>query len=166
MTEEDRLIAKHRANGLLIDSNLLVLLLVGRANPARIANFKRTSAYDRADYRLLEEFISVFDRRLTTPHILTEVSNLVSLSGGESVRARALTKDFVEMADELFESSRVVVKDHVFPGLGLTDDAIAKLGANALVITDDFALYGSLAQRGIDTINFSQMRSVGWRLNR
>ena len=67
MTEEERLIAKHRANGLLIDSNLLVLLLVGRTNPARIANCNRTSSYDVVAYELLERFVAVFDRKLTTP---------------------------------------------------------------------------------------------------
>ncbi len=166
MTEEDRLIGKHRAHGLLIDSNLLVLLLVGRTNPARIANFKRTSAYDLAAYELLEQFVSAFDRKLTTPHILTEVSNLTSLSGHEFASCRALMKDFVEVTEELFELSRVVVQDHAFPRLGLTDAAIAKLGTNVLVVTDDFDLYRALPARGIDTINFSHMRSVGWRLNR
>ena len=69
------------------------------------------------------------------------------------------------MTDELFESSRAVLQDHAFSRLGLTDTAITTLGASVLVITDDFALYGSLAHRGIDAINFGHLRSAGWRLN-
>ncbi len=48
------LVNKHRANGLLIDTNLLVLYLVGRTNKHRIEVFKRTSTYTIQDYELLE----------------------------------------------------------------------------------------------------------------
>ncbi len=44
------LIEKHRANGLLIDTNLLVLFLVGKTNKSRILSFKRTQAYTLEDF--------------------------------------------------------------------------------------------------------------------
>jgi len=57
---------------MLIDANLLLLLLVGRTNPERIANFKRTGGdYDVYDYELLEVVVSSIRRTLTTPHVLT-----------------------------------------------------------------------------------------------
>jgi hypothetical protein len=37
------LIEKHRAKGVLVDTNLLVLLLVGAVNKQRIPRFKRTA---------------------------------------------------------------------------------------------------------------------------
>ena len=161
MNELDRLIEKHRATGLLIDSNLLVLLFVGRTNPSRIINFKRTSSYRREDYELLEQLASVFRRILTTTHILTEVSNLVSpLLGFELTTAREIFKQFVGVADELHESNQVITDDAVFHRLGLTDAAIATVCHNRLVLTDDVGLYESLGRRGHDVIYFRHIRAL------
>lgn len=71
------LIRKHRANGVLVDTNLMVLLLVGRAHKRRIREHKRTSDYTVRDYDLLEQLIAEFQRIVTTPHVLTEISNLI-----------------------------------------------------------------------------------------
>jgi hypothetical protein len=43
-----------RANGLLVDTNLLVLLIVGLVNRDRISRFKRTTGYSSADSDLAE----------------------------------------------------------------------------------------------------------------
>jgi hypothetical protein len=162
MTELERLIEKHRANGLLIDSNLLVLLFVGRTNRRRISNFKRTSAYGVSDYELLEQLVSVFGRTLTTPHVLTEVSNLTTLSRAELSNIREIMKQSVEIMEELHEPSRVVVRDQAFYRLGIADAAISTVCANVLVLTDDFDLYDSLGRRGIDAINFNHLRTLNW----
>jgi hypothetical protein len=47
-------------NGLLIDTNLLVLFVVGSVNANRIGNFKRTRKYGSSDYRLLLRVIDKF----------------------------------------------------------------------------------------------------------
>jgi hypothetical protein len=69
--------------------------------------------------------------------------------------------EFIEIADELNEPSRVVVRDDSFNRLGITDAAISTVCANVLVLTDDFDLYDSLGRRGIDAINFNHLRE--WR---
>lgn len=46
-----------RANGILIDTNLLVLLIVYFVNRDRIARFKRTTGYSAADWDLLKRHI-------------------------------------------------------------------------------------------------------------
>jgi hypothetical protein len=43
MTEVLQLINKHRGSGLLVDTNLLLLYLIGRTNKNRILNFKRNT---------------------------------------------------------------------------------------------------------------------------
>lgn len=45
MSPIEELIEKHRANGLLIDANLLILYLIGKTNKDRIPTFKRTQQY-------------------------------------------------------------------------------------------------------------------------
>ena len=49
MTDLERFDQNARANGLLIDTNLLMLLIVGFVNRDRILRFKRTSSYVFAD---------------------------------------------------------------------------------------------------------------------
>ena len=49
MLDATALIEKHRAKGVLVDTNLLVLFLVGRVNRQRILNFKRTGDFTIED---------------------------------------------------------------------------------------------------------------------
>ncbi len=67
----------HHRQGLLIDSNLLLLLFVGQYDPTRIQKFKRTDQFTVGDYELLADYVEQFRELVTTPSILTEVSNLL-----------------------------------------------------------------------------------------
>ena len=73
------LIKKHRTKGVLINANLLVLYLVGSTNKNRIPTFKRTQVYTIEDFELLQGLIAYLGDVITTPHVLTEVSNLANL---------------------------------------------------------------------------------------
>ena len=53
MLDARGLIGKHRAKGVLVDTNLLVLFLAGTVNRQRIANFKRIGGFSIEDYELL-----------------------------------------------------------------------------------------------------------------
>lgn len=161
MNDLKALIDKHRANGLLIDTNLLVLCLVGRTNKRRIENFKRTRAYTIQDYELLEDFIFQFKRIVTTPHILTETSNLTDLSGPELKTLRSFFRDYVDAVDESMRDGKAVVADADFARLGFADGATTLVSDALLVLTDDLTLALTLARRGIDTINFNHLRTLG-----
>jgi hypothetical protein len=89
------LIEKHRAKGVLVDTNLLVLFLVGTVNRQRIANFKRTGDFTIEDYELLARLIGWFGKLIATPHVLSQVSDLTDLTGKELVASRALFKKLV-----------------------------------------------------------------------
>jgi hypothetical protein len=69
-----------RINGILVDTNLLVLLIVGSVNRERVSQFKRTSDYSPADWDLLIGILEQISRRYTLPHVLAEVSTLTDLS--------------------------------------------------------------------------------------
>jgi hypothetical protein len=76
------LLHKHRAKGVFIDANLLVLLLVGRVNPGRIQTFKRTSDFAVGDFHLLESLVVWFGQPLVaTPHVLSQLSDLTDPFG-------------------------------------------------------------------------------------
>ncbi len=159
MTELDRLIEKHSRSGLLVDSNLLLLLLVGRTEPERVELFKRTKdRLNRGDYDLLETFVERFSRVLTTAHILTEVSNLGALKGEVLSRFRSAMSSGIALMDELHRDSKSVSAHSAFKRLGLADAAIMTLCSKTLVLTDDAALFVSLHGEGIDAINFNHIR--------
>lgn len=155
MTYLEELIGKHRVHGVLIDTNLMILWLVGRADRRKIAGFKRTQVYTINDYELLEQFISAFQRIVTTPHVLTEISNLTS------ERFAAVLKWWVGQAHELCDLGKTIVEDSCFLKFGLTDAAISMAGKqDFLVLTDDLRLCDVLQRQGCDAINFSHLR--GW----
>jgi hypothetical protein len=107
--------------------------------------------------------VSQFERLITTPHLLTEVSNLAALHADELRVLRGLFKEVVGQMREFYDESRSVVEDAAFERLGLTDAAIATLCRRSmLVLTDDLQLHLALVNRGIDSINFNHIRTAFW----
>jgi len=158
------LINRHSVSGILVDTNLLLLYLAGRTNRNRISKFKRTQAYTIEDFDLLDRFMAEFKTLITTPHILTELNNLGDLHGQERKVFRSWFVRTIEECHEHYDESRLVVNERCFRRLGLTDAAIAALARhNYLFLTDDFDLYSTLVERGVDAINLSHLRSRGWR---
>jgi len=141
VTDVHQLINRHRGGGLLVDTNLLLLYLIGR-------NFKRTQAYTIEDFDLLERFMAEFKALITTPHVLTEVSNLGDLHGPEREAFRSLFVRTVERSIEHYHESRSVVNESCFRRLGLTDAGISALASHGfLFLTDDLDLYLTLAKQ-------------------
>ena len=158
------LIQRHRSSGVLVDTNLLVLYLVGTVNEHRIQDFKRTRAYTIEDFDLLHRLLAWFGRLVSTPHVLAQVSDLTDLRGKELPMVRALFKQLVEVLEERYEESCALVRDVCFERLGLTDAAIATLcRRDVLVLTDDLDLHATLILRGVDALNFNHVRVLGWR---
>lgn len=159
----EALVAKYRRKGVLIDANLLLGYLVGSIHPRHLANCRATTRYfSEADFPLLNRFLIQFDQIITTPHVLTEVSNL----GGrlpDSLHAgfRSLFRVVVGKMSEQFKPSQSVCGHEDFPRFGLTDTAISMIAPGRyLVLTDDLALFGLLAKRRIDAVNFNHVRML------
>ena len=83
------LFKRFRSKGVLIDSNLLLLLLVGSFDTNLVINasFKRVAKYNLEDFETLQNLLRYFTISVTTAHLLTEVSNLAGqLPGHLSLR--------------------------------------------------------------------------------
>jgi hypothetical protein len=113
---------------LLIDSNLLLLYILGNTNKQRIPTFKRTQTYTVQDFELLQLLVERFSRVVTTPNVLTEISNLATLYGAELKQFRSVLRNATEVIDEFYIESRRAVSDRHFERLGITDAAISMLG--------------------------------------
>lgn len=77
-------IKQYRRKGIIVDTNLLLLALIG--GTSSIVEFKRTCGYSDADYQLLLKVIDQFEKLVSTPHILAEVSNLTNGLHGNKLR--------------------------------------------------------------------------------
>jgi rRNA-processing protein FCF1 len=152
----------NRRTRLLVDSNLLVLLVVGRVNPDRIARFKRTCQFSRQDYDLLRAFVSSFESLYTLTHIMAEVSNLCDLTGQERLLARRVMTEMLCRLNEPSIPSRQAAEEVGFIKLGLTDAAIiaASREHKCSVLTSDFALYQTLWRAGLPAINFAHLQEA------
>ena len=161
------LIAKYRSKGILLDSNLLVLLFVGLTAPDLVENFKRTKnqGFTEKEFSLLKRVVETFSRVITTPHILTETSNFVCQIQGE---ARHAALQVVAKAIQSFKERRPESKNLVQAGaffdFGLTDSAVLDIPPKKyLVLSVDAALVIALQKKGVDAINFNYLRQLNWQ---
>ncbi len=158
------LASRHRRGGVLVDTNLLLLFYVGGYDPDLVERFSRTAdRFVSADFDTLNGVLGGFDKVITTPYILTEVSNLLGQLGG-----RARTECFEQFArsipalDETHTGGATLARKPMFVKLGITDTSIIEIAAAPyLVLTDDFRLYNYLADRSIDVLNFNNLRTLG-----
>jgi rRNA-processing protein FCF1 len=160
----DQILSKYRGKGIIIDTNLLLLFIVGTHDPDRITTFKRTKKFGKDDYVLVKRFIDCFKTVRTTPSILTEVSNHLNQLP-EELHAEFYTalSDCINKLFEVYETSATLSKNDCFTKYGLTDTSIiADAKNNYVVLTDDFPLSGYLNASGVDAINFNHLRTVNW----
>jgi hypothetical protein len=163
MLDAVALIEKHQAKGVLVDANLLVLLLVGAVNKRRILQFKRTQSFTIEDFEPLVCLINGFGKLISTPHVLSQVSDLADLSGKEQREIRQMFKSLVVELIEEYDTGQVLVADPLFERLGLADAAIAAVCSRGiLVLTTDVELQLALQRRGADALNFNHVRMSAW----
>lgn len=162
MSEVSELLSKYYTKGIIIDTNLLLLYLVGSVNRNRITKFKRTQQFLPEDYDLLLQIIKGFKKFVTTPHILTEVNSLANQLG-EPERSYCLnffSKLLLKISEEYIDSNRIA-KHELFSRFGLTDCGIMLLARDRyIVLTDDLKLHLHLKSVGIDTVNLNNLRSL------
>lgn len=145
------------ASTLAIDTNLTLLLVVGRAERGLITRHKRLSAFTEADYQLLLGFIAIAPRVVTTPNALTEISNLAAFGITDPARSRivASVATLTETLDEVYFPSREITRDEAFDRLGLADCAwLSLLDRETQLLTTDQALFIEATRRGFDAVNF------------
>jgi hypothetical protein len=157
----EEFIIKYRQSGLLIDTNLLLLLVVGLYDRRRIENFKRTSVYTLNDFQRIGWLQEQFTKIWTTPNIMTEVDNL----GRQLPRnewpgfSKALSELNLKMTESSVTSSSAMQRKS-FVRLGLADNVTLSLGESFLLITDDLALCNEASRLGYAAVNFNHLRQI------
>lgn len=150
-----KLIQKYRRRGILIDTNIVLLYLVGSLDILLIRNFARTARFTEDDFYKVSKFIEYFDLQITTPHVLTEISDLI----GNRQKLQNVLKTYIERTIEIFKESSEVSTNRIFLKFGLADTAIIETAKDSyLIFTDDKPLYGYLINKGIDAVSFDDLR--------
>jgi hypothetical protein len=117
--------------------------------------------FTESDFDLLQGIVRRFDLLVTTPNILTEVSNLLGQLP-DNLHAQyfaTFARSLQEGVNEYYiPSGQLALQDH-FPRLGLTDTGIIEQARNGnLVLTVDLPLYNRLCELDVDAINFNHFR--------
>ena len=159
MTDEyiEGLLSQYFSKGILVDTNILLLLFVGALDRKKIEKFERTDQFTAKDYNLLVELLNSFKVIATTPNILTEVNSLL-IKLGEP--AREVFADGLAVLEEIhLPSQEVASLGWPFLKYGLTDCGIAEIAQGRyLMLTDDLKVASYFSKRGIDAINFNNLR--------
>ena len=160
------LLDSHKASGILLDSNILLLYCLGAVDPSQIPKFKRTQQFVVEDYFTLTSVLSMFRNIVTTPNILTEVSNL---SGHLADPLRSTYFRFFAEAIKLLQEQQIssvsVASGDEFARFGLTDAVLHKVAIQGyLTLTDDFRLSQYLNSKRLPVINFNHIRIFNWNI--
>jgi predicted nucleic acid-binding protein len=147
----------------LLDTNLLILLIVGQASPAYIGKHKRLRDFSASDFNLLMSLLNQASSIRFTPNTLTETSNLLNQTN-EPMRSVLFRKfrDIVDKFDETYIESRLGAQQTEFVRLGLTDAVLILLSIDTslILLTTDLGLYLAATERGLNVVNFNQHREA------
>jgi hypothetical protein len=145
-----------------IDTQVLLLLVVGLVDRNFIPSHKRLKQFDTDAFDLLLSVIGGAERIVATPNSLTEVSNLLSQGVSEPLRS-ALWQGFAVFIKssifELYFPTARAAHDQTFAQLGLADCVwLGCIETDTILLTDDLALYNEARSRGIAAYNFTYLR--------
>ena len=149
--------------GYFVDSNLLVLLVVGNVGRHLIRRHKRLQALTVEDYDTLNDLLTTVEQVFVTPNTLTETSNLLA-QHREPERSRffEMLYHIIHTSQEVMVASSAASSNNAYSRLGLTDAALLEaVSARTPVVTVDIGLYlAALAQAPDTAVNFAHLRNL------
>jgi hypothetical protein len=162
---EHPLLEPHLGKSVTLDSNLLLLDWCCSFDPALLNSFNRLNNFAPRDAMLLSEVLKLFPGQWTTPHILTEVSNLAnSLPGWIKDNWFEFFSKQIRLLPESYGPSSKLASDPIAIRFGLTDAALARLASTHFVLTADWPLSGLLESRHLPVLNFNYIRELEFTL--
>lgn len=159
MTIEESLFNRYKGKRVLLDSNLLLLLFIGGFSADLIGSCQRTSSYTERHLILLVKLLRRFSKVVTTPHVLTEVSNLAgsSLYGQTKLAWFSYFSREVPKLDELFAESKILARENEFAIFGITDTALKMMPEDTILMTEDRRLAGYLRSKELPALHFGDL---------
>lgn len=161
------LVEKYIPKGVLLDTNLFVLLIIGLVDREKIPSHKRTNNYTPDDFDLLVYVLDRFQKIVVTPHILAETSNLMDTFTRQmkALPFRCL-KSIIERITflEVHLPAIQVCQLSGFERFGLSDAALVEVAREEyLILTDDLGLMNFALSQSVDVVNFNHIRDMAWQ---
>ena len=146
--------------GAFIDTNLLILLVVGLVDRRLVGAHRRTRSFTPQNYDLLLGMIKRLERVFVTPNTLTEASNL--LENRHDTRFLEQLRILIEGSEEIIVASATAARNRAFARLGLTDAALLEVvSAERPLITVDLDLYNAALAKGEEAaLNFTHLQNL------
>lgn len=140
----------------LIDTNLLLLLVVGITNKEYIQSHKRTRQFDKEGFFELEKLLSPFSSIWITSHCLAETSNLLKQTNQNQANELLYTLSKVcEIFNESHRQKSLIFTDKHYLRLGVADTGfLQKAKKVSWSFTADHDLYQSISSTGSKVVNF------------
>lgn len=155
------LLKSHRGKPAILDSNLLLFSWCSSFDPRLVSSFKRLNSFQDADIELLSETLKIFSVLKTTPHVLTEVSNLANqLPYWIKNDWSGFFAKEISLISETHAPASDIATDLGAIRFGITDAALTHLACHNVVLTIDWPLSNLLESRGLWVINFNHLREA------
>jgi hypothetical protein len=152
------LLRRFRGKPVILDANVLLLYWCASFDSGLVRTFKRLNSFSGEDIELLHRTLKHFSAVSTTPHVLTEVSNLANSL--PQWRKEDWADHFarqVGIVEENWSSAKTIVQNSAI-FLGLTDAALCMLASTHVILTVDFPLSNLLESRKLNVLNFNHLR--------
>lgn len=146
----------------LIDSNSLIVLILGLMNPKLINEHSKTSIYDEHDYQNLIDIIGDIESLVVLPNIWTEVDNILNkFSGGYRDLYIQTILNTIKRTSEIYLESQRVIDSYCFIDIGLTDTLILEYAKNCeMLITSDSSLSDYAKANGIQVFDMIEFKNI------
>lgn len=150
---------------IFVDTNALILLIVGLIDKSLISSHKRTSIYEPIDFDNLKVLIGDLEKVVTTPNVLTEVDNLLNnFRKGHRWMYYQIIREIIGKSSEKFIETKTIIELNPFFELGLTDSGVLEICKECdFLITGDSRLSDYASAFGIKVVDLVKIRNV--RLN-
>lgn len=157
------MLMKYGSSGVLLDTNLFVLYLIGHYDRDYVPDFKRTCMYTSEQFDWLNDYVSKFSSVIITPHILAETWNLIEKLREDKLALflQAVIPKILVTSEEHIDKD-IIVQATGFDYIGVTDMSviIAAQSRSCLVISDDLRAVSTFQQFGIDALNINHLRKI------
>ncbi|MCH4565259.1 hypothetical protein MKP05_19350 [Halomonas sp. EGI 63088] len=151
----------------LLDTNLLVVLVVGLLDPSIIGIHKRTKNYTPDDFLALRRALDNYQELWITSQSVAETSNLVRQTNeAQAEQLLTILSELVSSSKESNMDSRGIFTAPCVLKLGVTDAGIAKKSKRVTnLLTADLDLYLEVSGKFSNAINFNHIRTGAWSFN-
>lgn len=146
---------------ILIDSNSLLVLILGLMNPTLINKHSKTSIYEEEDFHNLIATIKNLESIVVLPNIWTEVDNLLNkFTGNQKELYVKRIIETIKITSEKYLESKMVENNYSFYDLGLADTLILECAKDCeMLITSDSQLSDYARAFGINVYDMKELKN-------